>query len=154
MPTEIPCRHLRRTLVIQRVVQLLLFALLLYMAMHFQQLFATRGTPHIFRNSLLATLLLQLLLFFPLRRFATSEARRELAAAATDLTPDEQKRLRHQRLFADTVKGAIFLGFVMFVAVAPPATFVLSTAFFCFIVTLLTYLQCFSFALRRGFKTR
>lgn len=150
MPETTGLRRLRRTLLIHRVVQLLLIALLFYMALHFQQLFQAKGTPHIFRNSLLATLLLQLCLFVPVRRFAGSEARRELAAAAAEAGGEERQRLRQQRLISDTVKGAIFLGFAMFIAVAPPATFVLGTAFFTFIVTILTYLQCFSFVVRRG----
>ena len=143
-------RRLHRTLLIYRIVQIMLTVLLVYMALHFQQLFLDKGTPHIFRNSLLATLLLQFVLFFPLRRFAGNEARRELAAAAAQATTEQQKQLRQQRLIGDTLKGAVFLGFAAFILMAPPATFVLSTAFFCFIVTVITYLQCFNFAVKRG----
>jgi hypothetical protein len=149
MHETVAIRRLRRTLVIHRIVQLLLCVLLIYMALHFQQLFQARGTPQVFRNSLIATLLIQLAIFFPLRHFAAGEARRELAAA-TSADAGQQKQLRQQRLFGDTLKGAVFLGFAAFILMAPPATFVLSTAFFCFIVTVITYLQCFSFALRRS----
>jgi hypothetical protein len=149
MYETIAIRRLRRALLIYRAVQILLCGLLIYMALHFQQLFAAKGTPHVFRNSLLATLLLQLALFFPLRRFADKEARRELAAAAAQTTAEQQKLLRQQRLFADVLKGAVFLGFVIFIMMAPPVTFVLSTALFCFIVTVITYLQCFNFVVRR-----
>lgn len=142
-------RRLRRTLLIHRIVQVLLCVLLIYMALHFQQLFAAKGMPHVFRNSLLATLLLQFVLFFPLRSFADKEARRELAAAAMQATVEQQKQLRQQRLFGDILKGAVFLGFSAFILIAPPVTFVLSTAFFCFIVTVVTYLQCFNFVVRR-----
>lgn len=142
-------RRLRRTLLIHRIVQILLCVLLIYMALHFQQLFAAKGMPHVFRNSLLATLLLQFVLFFPLRSFADKEARRELAAAAMQVTVEQQKQLRHQRLFGDILKGAVFLGFSAFILIAPPVTFVLSTALFCFIVTVVTYLQCFNFVVRR-----
>jgi hypothetical protein len=151
MYETVAIRRLRRTLVIQGILQVLLCALLVYMALHFQQVFQARDTPHIFRNSLIATLLLQLALFFPLRSFAGKEARRELAAASRSATPEQQKQLRQQRLLGDVLKGAVFLGFTAFILIAPPATFVLSTAFFCFIVTVITYLQCFNFALRRGF---
>jgi hypothetical protein len=149
MYESVAIRRLHRSLQIHRIVQFLLCVLLIYMALHFQQLFLAKGTPHIFRNSLLATLLLQFGLFFPLRRFAGNEARRELAAAAVQATPEQQKQLRQQRLFGDTLKGAVFLGFTAFILMAPPATFILSTAFFCFIVTVITYLQCFSYAIRR-----
>lgn len=142
-------RRLRRTLLIHRIVQGLLCILLLFMALHFQQMFAAKGTPQVFRNSLLATLLLQLALFYPLRRFADKEARRELAAAGMQTTAEQQKALRQQRLFGDVVKGAIFLGFGIFILLAPPMTFILATAFFCFIVTIVTYLQCFSFVVRK-----
>jgi hypothetical protein len=149
MYETVAIRRLHRTLLIHRIVQIVLTVLLLYMALHFQQLFLAKGTPHIFRNSLLATLLLQFAMFFPLRRFAGSEARRELAAAV-QAPIDQQKQLRQQRLIGDTLKGAVFLGFAAFILMAPPATFVLSTAFFCFIVTVITYLQCFNFAVKRG----
>ena len=147
------CR-LQRTLLIHRVVQILLCALLIYMALHFQQLFQAKGEPHVFRNSLLATLLIEFVLFFPLRRFASNEAQREFAAAAAQVTVEQQRLLRQQRLIGDILKGAVFLGYTAFILVSPPATFVLSTAFFCFIVTVITYLQCFSFAVRKGMASR
>src|SRR5512145_1528598 len=109
MYETIAIRRLRRSLLIYRAVQILLCVLLIFMALHFQQLFAAKGTPHVFRNSLLATLLLQLALFFPLRRLADKEARRELASAAAQATAEQQKLLRQQRLFADVLKGAVFL---------------------------------------------
>ncbi len=151
MNETVAIRRLRHTLLIHRIVQVVLCALLIYMALHFQQIFQANAAPHIFRNSLIATLLLQLALFFPLRHFAGNEARRELAAASAQTSVEQQKALRQQRLLSDIIKGAVFLGFATFIMMAPPATFVLSTAFFCFIVTVITYLQCFNFALRRGF---
>jgi hypothetical protein len=150
MPENVALLRLRRTLLIHRIVQVALCVLLVYMALHFQQLFHAKGMPQVFRNSLLATLLLQVVLFFPLRRFADNEARRELAVVAAGSDADRHKQLRQQRLIGDTLKGAVFLGFATFIIIAPPATFVLSTAFFCFIVTVVTYLQCFNFSVRRG----
>ena len=154
MYETVAIRRLQRTLLIHRVVQLLLCALLIYMALHFQQLFLAKGEPQIFRNSLIATLLIEFVLFFPLRRFASNEAQREFAAAAAQVTVEQQKRLRQQRLLGDTLKGAVFLGYTAFILISPPATFVLSTAFFCFIVTVITYLQCFSFAVHKGLASR
>lgn len=146
--------RLRRTLLIHRIVQVILCVLLVYMALHFQQLFHAQGMPQVFRNSLLATLLLQFALFFPLRRFASKEAQRELAVVEAGADVERHKQLRQQRLIGDTLKGAVFLGFATFIMIAPPATFVLSTAFFCFIVTVVTYLQCFNFSVRRGLAGR
>lgn len=150
MYEPIAVRRLQRTLLIHRTMQILLCILLIYMALHFQQLFLARGMPQVFRNSLLTTLLLQFIVFLPLHRFANREARRELAAAARQVTAEQQRQLRQQRLFGDILKGAVFLGFAVFIIIAPPATFVLSTAFFCFIVTVVTYLQCFNYSVRRG----
>ena len=65
-----------------------------------------------------------------------------------------QIQLRQQRLIGDTLKGAVFLGYTAFILISPPATFVLSTAFFCFIVTVITSLQCFSFAVHKGMASR
>lgn len=152
MPDNVAFLRLRRTLLIHRIVQVILCVLLVYMALHFQQLFQAQGMPQVFRNSLLATLLLQFALFFPLRRFAGKEAQRELAVVEADA--ERHKQLRQQRLIGDTLKGAVFLGFATFILIAPPATFVLSTAFFCFIVTVVTYLQCFNFSVRRGLAGR
>ena len=154
MYETVAIRRLQRTLLIHRIVQLLLCALLIYMALHFQQLFQARGEPHIFRNSLLATLLIEFALFFPIRRFAGNEAQREFAAAAAQVTVEQQQRLRQQRLLGDILKGAVFLGYTAFILISPPATFVLCTAFFCFIVTVITYLQCFSFAVHKGLASR
>ena len=146
-------RRMKRTLLIHRIVQVLLCLLLIYMALHFQQLFAEKGLPHVFLNSLLATLLVQFLIFFPLRHFAGMEARRDVAAATTPADSEQQKHWRRQRLFSDTIKGAVFLGFTTFIMLAPPFTFILSTAFFSFIVTVITYLQCYNFAIRGEFTS-
>lgn len=150
MPEQVALRRLRRTLLIHRLVQVVLCVLLIYMALHFQQLYAGLGTPQIFRNSLLATLLLQFVIFFPVRHLAGKEAQREVAAASSTATAEQLKALRHQRLFGDTIKGAVFLAFATFIMAAPKANFVLSTTFFSFIATILTYLQCFNFAVRRA----
>jgi hypothetical protein len=144
-------RHIRKTLIIHRIVQIVLIALLLYMALHFQQTFQTKyGNLKPFYHSLIATLLIQVALFFPIRKFADKEANRELAAAAkSPLTIDEQKQLRSQRLFSDFIKASVFIFFATFTLIAPPAGFVLSTTFFCCIGTVLSYLQSFNCAVRR-----
>jgi hypothetical protein len=144
-------RRIRKTLIIHRIVQIVLIALLLYMALHFQQTFQAKyGNLRPFYNSLIATLLIQVALFFPIRKFADKEANRELGAAAkVTLTIDEQKQLRTQRLFSDFIKASVFIFFAAFILIAPPAGFVLSTTFFCCIGTVVSYLQNFNFAVRR-----
>ena len=151
MRETIGMRRIRNTLIIQRIVQIVLIALLLYMALHFQRTFqAKHGNLRPFYNSLIATLLIQVALFFPIRKFADKEANRELGAAAKGtLTIDEQKPLRTQRLFSDFIKASVFIFFVAFILIAPPAGFVLSTTFFCCIGAVVSYLQNFNFAVRR-----
>lgn len=150
MAEPLGMRRIRRTLVIHRVVQVVLVALLAYMALHFLQKFEGTGNLKPFYNSLIATLLLQVALFFPIRSFAVKEARRELhAAAAEKLSAEEARQLRTQRLFADFLKASVFIFFFVFILTAPPAGFVLSTAYFSCIGTVLSYLQNFNFAVRR-----
>ena len=154
MTEPIGMRHIRKTLIIHRIAQVVLIALLLYMALHFQQTFQSKhGNLKPFYNSLIAALLVQVMLFFPIRKFADKEANRELAAAAKGpLSSDEHKQFRTQRLFSDFIKASVFIFFATFTLIAPPAGFVLSTTFFCCIGTVLSYLQSFNFAVRRQFK--
>ena len=150
MTEAVGVRRVRRTLLIHRVVQVAMVALLLYMTLHFLQMFQATGNLRPFYNSLIATLLLQVALFFPIRKFAEKEALREIAAATkTALSVDEQKKLRSQRLLSDFMKGSVFIFFVAFISAAPPAGFVLSTSFFTCIGTIISYLQNYNFATRR-----
>jgi len=151
MTETVGMRRLRWTLTIHRIVQIVMIALLLYMALHFLQTFETKyGNLKPFYNSLIATLMIQMALFFPIRKFADKEARRELSAAAND-TPsvEETKQLRTQRLISDFIKASAFIFFAVFIFTAPPAGFVLSTTYFSCIGTVLSYLQNFNFAVRR-----
>lgn len=154
MTEPVGLRRIRKTLIIHRIVQIVLIALLLYMALHFQQTFqAKHGNLKPFYNSLIATLLVQAMLYFPIRKFADKEANRELDAAAKgSLSIDEQKQFRTQRLFSDFIKTSVFIFFATFTLLAPPAGFVLSTTFFCCIGTVLSYLQSFNFAVRQQIK--
>lgn len=152
MTETIGLRRMRRTLIIHRIVQILLIALLVYMALLFQQRFQVKyDSLKPFYNSVIFTILIQVALFFPIRKFANKEATRELVAAAkTTFTPDEQKQLRNQRLLSDFTKASVFIFFVAFILVLPEeATIVHSTAFFCCIGTAISYLQNFNFAVRR-----
>lgn len=150
MAETIGMRRIRKTLIIHRIVQIALMALLLYMALHFMQKFETAGNMKPFYNSLIITLLIQVALFFPIRKFTEKEAIREINAAAND-TPSvaEAKQLRTQRLIADFIKASVFIFFVVFILTAPPIDFLLSTTYFCCIGTVLSYLQNFNFAVRR-----
>lgn len=152
MTEPIGVRRIRKTLLIQRIMQVALIALLVFMAFHFQQKFQAKyDSLKPFWNSIIFTVLAQVALFFPIRKFAESEARREMGAACKEsFTPGEQKQLRQQRLLSDFIKASVFIFFVVFILVAPAeATIAHSTAYFCCIGTILSYLQNFNFAVRR-----
>lgn len=152
MTEPLGIRRLRRTLVIHRLVQVVLIALLLYMALLFQGRFQEKyASLRPFYTSLALTVLIQVGLFFPVRRFAEGEARRELGAARQEpSTAEAQKQLRSQRLLADFIKASVFIFFVAFILMLKEqATVFQSTAFFCCIGTVLSYLQNFNHAIRR-----
>jgi len=155
MPTGFDFKKLRRLIQIYFVVQIVLVALLLYVALLFQ---ATLGP--LFWKSIIITLVIQLVNFYPVNMFASREARREVAATAIGLTPDELKAQRNQRLIGDIVKMAVFGFFLIFVYKAPVTPniqanrFYQSMIFFNFILTYLTYFQCFNFAAKREMKSK
>ena len=139
----------RRLMKIYWVVQAFLVLLLVYMAVRFQMQFNAQGMPGVFHNSLLTALVIQLLVLYPIYRFARGEARNEIAASAADLTPEQQKAIRQKRLFGDVLKTAIFMFFLIFSFKAPGKLFFQSTILFSFIFTVLTYFQCYNFAAKR-----
>jgi hypothetical protein len=151
MTEPIGLRRMHRTLLIHRVVQVLLLLLLLYMALLFQQKFEQKyASLQPFYTSVGLTLLLQAVFFFPIRKFAESEARREVTAAGkARLTDEEQKQLRSQRLFADFLKASAFIFFVAFILMLKEqATVFQGTAYFSCIAAVLSYLQSFNYAVR------
>jgi hypothetical protein len=130
------------------VAQAFLIGLLVYMAVLFQAALQQR-----FINSVVATLVIQLALFYPVYRFATREATREIEACAVGLTGDELRIFRKKRMISDTCKWAYFIFFVAF-AYKVKLPFVLSMIIFTFILTTLTYLQCYNFVAKRLMKEK
>jgi hypothetical protein len=150
MKTAYDFKKLRRLMTIYAVVQVALVALLIYVALNFQaQLPSDR-----FLKTVVITLVIQTALFYPINKFANREAGREVDACAAGLTPEEMKSLRNKRLFGDVVKMSVFIFFVTFIWKAPPHPFFLSVVFFSFILTILSYFQCFNFAVRRQMREK
>lgn len=147
-----PFQRVKRLTLIYLVIQLCLLALLVVMAFQFQSVYRSKGTPQVFFNSIVASVLLQLAAFYPLKRLAEKEARREVAADAGTLSAEEQKGLRHSRMYYDFGKATVFLFFAAFITLAPGVTFVMSTIYFCFLLLALTYFQCFNYAARQAMK--
>lgn len=140
--------RIKRQMMIYTVLQVVLTGLLLFVAWEFQEVYTKKGALNIFFNSIILTMCLQILVFYPIYRFATKEAKGELAAQQTT-NPDEMKALRSKRIFGDYLKAAVFIFYGTFIVMAPAVTFALSTAFFSFVATTLTYLQCFNFAMKK-----
>jgi hypothetical protein len=155
MPTGFDFKKLHRLIKIYAVVQVVLIALLLYVALLFQ---ANLGP--LFWKSIIITLVIQLVNFYPVNLFATREAKREVAATAIGLTPEELKAQRNQRLVGDVIKMGVFIFFLVFsykapVTASPKAnSFYQSMIFFNFILTYLSYFQCFNFAAKREMKSK
>ena len=140
--------RIKRQMMIYTVLQVALTALLLLISWKFQEVYAGRGALNAFFNSVFMTIGLQVLLFYPIFRFAGKEARNEIVAQQTT-NPDELKALRSKRIIGDYLKAAIFIFYGTFIVMAPAFTFILSTAFFSFIATTLTYLKSYNFAAKK-----
>ncbi len=148
MAKEFDFKKQRIFIKIYGVAQVFLICLLVYMAVLFQANLQQR-----FIYSVVTTLVMQLALFYPIYRFATREATREIEASAVGLTGDELKGYRTKRMISDTCKWAFFIFFVAF-AYKVKIPFVLSIIIFTFILTTLTYLQCYNFVAKRLMKER
>jgi len=139
---------------IYAVAQVVLIGLLIYMAVYFQAGLTAQGRSQRFFHSVVTALVLQLALFYPINRFAGREARREIDASAVGLDPDELKSFRTKRMIGDTCKWAYFIFFVAFIYKAPKDLFVLSIIFFTFVLTSLSYFQCYNFTVKRLMKEK
>jgi uncharacterized membrane protein YhaH (DUF805 family) len=140
---------LRRLLIIHLVVQIALVALLLWASWQFQQRLADR-----FLNGVIFSLVIQLGLFFPIKSLTAKEVDREIASSAIELTPADLQALRRKRVTADVIKTSVFLFFLIFIYRLPNKPIILAIAYFSFILTCLSYFQCFNFAARREMRAR
>ena len=151
-------KRLKRTLTIYRVVQFLLLALLVAVVYLFQINFAQVGTPEKFMASLKATVLIQLLLFYPILLLARRDVGVELDASVIGLSPEQLTALRKKRMLGDLWKFSAVGFFVAFVTLIPDAkkasgsTQVLAIALFSFLFMCLTYFQCFNYNARKRMK--
>ena len=145
MPSSFDFKKLRRFIKIYAAVQVFLIALLIYMAMLFQTALGPR-----FFKSVVVSLVVQLALFYLVNMFAAREAKREVDASEIGLAAEKLKAFRTSRTIGDVGKAGVFLFFITFIFKAPENKFVLCTAFLTFILTFLSYFQCFNFAAKRA----
>ena len=92
-------KRLTRLIKIYYVVQGFLLVLLALVAFWFQ----THVPSQIFINSVLRTLVVQLILFYPVYRFAAHEAKREVESCSTTLSATDLAALRKKRMIGDIV---------------------------------------------------
>ena len=151
-------KRVNRTMLIYCVVQALLLALLAYMAFNFQKLFALRGRPDQFMASLVAAVVVQLILIYPVYRLAWRDAGIEIEGSVPGLSTEQLAALRKKRLLGDLWKFCAVAFFLTFVALAPDqakatgAPLVLSSILFSFLFACLSYFQCFNFCVRKRMK--
>jgi len=151
-------KRLNRTRMIYRIVQTMLIALLIFMAFNFQHLFALRGKSEQFFSSIIAAIVVQLILAYPVYRLAWRDAGVEVEGSVTGLTPEIQAALRKKRLLGDLWKFSAVGFFLAFVSMAPDvkkaqgAPLVLATTIFSFLLACLLYFQCFNFSAKKRMK--
>ena len=151
-------KRLKRTMMIYRTVQTVLVALLVFVALQFQHQFALLGKSQQFTSSIIAAIVVQLLLVYPIYRLAWRDAGVEVEGCAEGLTGEQQAALRKKRLIGDLWKFSGIAFFIAFVALAPDikkaagAPLVLAIIIFSFLLTCLTYFQCFNFSARKRMK--
>jgi hypothetical protein len=151
-------KRLNRTIKIFRVVQALLLALLVFMVVNFQQLFVLRGKPGQLLSSIIAAIVCQLILLYPLYRLAWRDAGVEIEGCAVGLSNEAMMALRKKRLISDLWKVCVIGFFITFVTLVPDAkkaagaTLVLASAIFTFLLICLTYFQCFNYSAKKRMK--
>lgn len=147
-------KRLKRTMNIYRVVQALLLVLLVAMVLVFQNRYGLLGKPDHFLKSIIAAVVAQLAMVYPLYRLAWHDAGVEVDSSISGLSGDVLKALRRKRLLGDLWKMSIIIFFLIFVARAPGADkvgtpFFQSTALFSFLMVFLCYFQCFNYCAKK-----
>lgn len=155
MSADFDFKRLHRLILIHRVVQVVLILLLVYISLQFQ---AVLGV--LFWKSVIITMIIQLVNFYPVNFFAGKEAKREVEATAFSLTQEEFKSQRTKRIVGEVIKMAVFAFFFIFAITVKEAPTILATRFtysliiFNFILTYLTYFQCFNYAVKKVMRAK
>ena len=151
-------KRLNRTMMIYRVVQALLLCLLFFVVYRFQSSFAQTGTPEKFIASVKFTIVIQLLLVYPIYKLAWRDAGVEIDGCVVGISTEAQAVLRKKRLIGDLWKVCAVAFFLVFVVMvpdarkAPGAAQILAITLFSFLLMCLTYFQCFNFSAKKRMK--
>ena len=152
-------KKLNRQMMIYRIVQTVLTGMLIVVAITFQGRFVALNRAEQFYSSIIAAVIVELLLLYPVYRLAWRDVGIEIDGSQTNLTAEQLVALRKKRLIGDLWKFcgvAFFLVFVMLVPDAKKATgapFVLASTIFSFLLTCLMYFQCFNFSAKKRLKS-
>lgn len=152
MTDTLDFRKFNKTIRIFGVVQLGLIALLVFMAVNFQGKLRMQDREYRFMHGVIAAFVVEILLFYPVYKFAEKEAGRDLAFTSRSLSKDEITALGKKKRFSDVIKISTFGFFVIFIVAAPADTFILSIIYYSFVLTILCYLQCYNFVARKLMK--
>jgi hypothetical protein len=151
-------KKLNRQMMIYRIVQTVLTALLLVLAITFQGRFAAINKPGQFFSSIMAAVIVQLLLIWPVYKLAWRDAGVEIEGCQPNLSTEQLGGLRKKRLIGDLWKFCGVAFFIVFVALVPDskkaagAPLVLASTIFSFLLTCLLYFQCFNFSAKKRMK--
>lgn len=151
-------KRLNRTRTIYRVVQVVLVCLLGYVAFIFQNNFTLLGKPEKFTSSIIATIAIQLLLFYPIYRLAWRDAGVEIEGCVVGISAETLAALRKKSLLGDLWKFSAVGFFLAFVSLVPDAKktagapIILAIIIFSFLLMCLTYFQCFNFIAKKRMK--
>jgi hypothetical protein len=154
MATSYDFKKLRTLIKIYMTVQVILVLLLASVGFIFQMKFQAMGKPDLFLKSSLISLVIQLLLFYPINKFARKESAREIDSLAIGLSAEALAGFRRKRMIGEFVKVGVIIFFFTFIMRAPQILLVQCTIFITFILTMLTYFQCYNFAARRQMKEK
>lgn len=157
MPGTLNFKKVAKTIKIFAFAQVGLMAMLIYVAMLFQKQFLVDNRSDYFMYSVIASFLVQCVLFYPIYKFSAKESERDLSLTASNLNTEEIKVLSKKKRYSDIIKFSVFCFYTMFILQAPgknaPGShLVLIVLYFSFILTVLTYLQCYNFAAKKLMK--
>lgn len=150
--------RLKRLAVIYNVVQIGLFGLLIFMAYNFMLVFARYGLSGFFFKSLGLAVGIQLILMYPSWWLSRQDVEIEIETSLVGATPEQLMALRRKRMIGDIWKLSVLGAFVVFIAMSPSvdkgrgASLILAISYFAFLLTSLTYFQCFNFIAKRRRK--
>lgn len=151
-------KKLNRQMMVYRVVQTLITGMLIVLAIIFQGGFAALHKPEQFVSSIIASIVVQLLLIYPVYRLAWRDAGVEIEGAQPNLSTEQLAALRKKRLIGDLWKFCGVAFYMVFVTLVPDvkksvgAIPVLATTIFSFLLTCLMYFQCFNFSAKKRMR--